>query len=225
MNSSFWEDKDVVEQFAGREPDKRLVKLIAQYPDPACVRALDIGCAGGRNTEVLASRGFDVEAIDASAAMIAHTRGRVAPILGAAEAARRVQVGRMDDLSRYADACFDLVVALGVYHAAQSGAEWQAALSETTRVMKLGATLLVAVFAPGTDMSGEGVTPVAGEPHLFDGMRSGRHYMVEAGILDADLARHGLSPVVPTDTVTVPLERGRRVTVNALYRKATRRAA
>jgi SAM-dependent methyltransferase len=126
----------------------------------------------------------------------------------------------MDDLSHYADASFDLVVALGVYHTAQSRAEWEAALAETARVLKPGATLLAAVFSPRTDKTGAGITEVAGEPHLFDGLPSGRHYLLEGEVLDADMARHGLTPIVATETVTVPLERGRRVTVNALYRKA-----
>ena len=49
------------------------MELIEEYPDPSRVRVLDLGCAGGRNTVVLAERGFDLEALDASAAMVAKT--------------------------------------------------------------------------------------------------------------------------------------------------------
>ncbi|MEJ2721183.1 MAG: class I SAM-dependent methyltransferase, partial [bacterium] len=182
-------------------------------------RVLDIGCAGGRNTELLASKGFDVFAIDLSRAMVRRTRDRVASILGRKEAERRVQVGRMDDLSRFESDDFDLVVALGIFHAAATQKEWDDALSATARVLNPGGVLLVAVFSPRTDPRGEGIVRAAGEAHVYDGLHSGRHYLVEADELDAAMARLGLEPIKPTDTVIVPLDEGRRVTVNGLYRK------
>ena len=70
---SFWEDPDRVEQFAGREPDRRLLELLDSFEAPRTTRVLDLGCAGGRNTAVLAERGFDVLAIDSSSSMVART--------------------------------------------------------------------------------------------------------------------------------------------------------
>lgn len=215
----FWEQKQQVERFAAREPDHRLVKLIARYPEPAAVRVLDIGCAGGRNTDFLASRGFDVFAVDASAAMVEHTRMRVAAILGEEEARRRVRRAEMVDLSPFESASFEIVIALGVFHAASTGREWQRALSEAARVLASGGTMLVAVFSNETDLTGEGITRVDGEPNVYAGVPSGLHYLVGPYDLDADMARHGLEPVEPTATVVVPLDPGQRVTINALYRK------
>ena len=217
--SEFWEEEEQVERFAAREPDRRLLSLIKDYEDPGRVRVLDIGCAGGRNTEPLAAHGFDVFAVDFSTAMVERTRERVAAIVGPEEATGRVQTGRMEDLSRFPSEYFDLVVALGVYHSAETNQQWDAALSETARVMKTGGQLLVAVFGPGTNPHGEGVVRVEGERHLYDGLHSGRHYLVEADELDAAMALHHLVPVEQTQTVVVPLENGRRVTVNGLYRK------
>ena len=154
-----------------------------------------------------------------SAAMIAHTLERVAAILGEDEARRRVHRGRMDDLGVFADGSFDLVVALGIYHCAGSSEEWSRALAESTRVLAPGGRLLVSVFTPETDLHGTGIHPIPGEPHLYSGFSSGRTFLVDAPTLDAEMAARNLEPEVETQTVRVELENGRRVVVNALYRK------
>ena len=221
MASSFWDSAENVERFAAREPDLRLAKLVGEYPLPSKTRVLDLGCAGGRNAVLLAEKGFDVEALDASPAMVAKTRERLAASLGAAEAERRVRVGRMDDLSPAADATYDLVVALGLYHCAQSRAEWERSLSESARVLKSGGRLLVSVFTPETDLTGHGIRAVAGEPDVYEGFDSGgRHVLVDAARLDRDMARFGLVPLEPTRTARPKVETGRRVSANGLYRKA-----
>jgi SAM-dependent methyltransferase len=198
----------------------RLAGLVADLPDPRSVRVLDLGCAGGRNAVFLARRGFDIRAVDASEAMAAETRRRLAPLLGEAEAARRVRVGRMDDLGWAPDASFDLVVALGIYHCAQSRAEWDRSLSETTRVLAPRGQLLVSVFTPETDLTGRGIAPVPGEPHVYEGFESGRCVLVDAPTLDAELGGRGLSCVVPTALARPKVEVGRRVSANGLYLKA-----
>jgi SAM-dependent methyltransferase len=220
LASSFWNSPENVERFAAREPDLRLMELILEYPDPAGIRVLDLGCAAGRNTVLLAERGFDVEALDASPAMVAKTRERLAAILGAEEAERRVRVGRMEDLSPVTDASFDLVVALGLYHCAQSRGEWARALAETARVLKAGGRLLVSVFTPETDLTGRGIRAVPGEPDVYEGFESGgRHFLVDAAGLDREMARFGLFPLQPTRTARPKVETGRRVSANGLYRK------
>ncbi len=215
----YWEDPAQVARFAKREADLRLVRLLPTFADPARTRVLDLGCAGGRNAALLAARGFDVHALDASAAMVTHTRERLAVVFGPAEAERRVRQGSMDDLSAYPAAYFDLVVAFGIYHCAHSGAEWHRAMEETTRVLKPAGLLLVGHFTPRTDLTGQGAQPVAGQPHLYRGFASGFHYLLEADELDVALAGYGFVPEEPPEVVTKTTEKGRRVTVNALYRK------
>lgn len=220
MAGDFWDSAANVERFAAREPDVRLAALLREHADPAVTRVLDLGCAGGRNSVLLAANGFDVHALDASPAMVAKTRERLAAILGAAEADRRVRVGRMDDLAVFADGSFDLVVALGLYHCAESRAEWERALSETARVLRPGGRLLVSVFTPETDLTGRGTRAVAGEPDVYEGFESGgRHVLVHADGLDRDLARFGLLPLEPTRTARPKVEVGRRVSANGLYGK------
>ena len=220
MSNPFWEQPETVERFAGRDPDRRLVRLVEAFPNPESTRVLDLGCAGGRNTVLLAERGFDVWARDASLAMVERTRVPVSRILGSEEAERRVRPGRMDDLGHFADAAFDLVVALGLYQNAESLEEWRTALDETARVLAPGGLLLVAHFTPDVDLTGDGTRPVPDQPGVYEGMPGGRAVLVDAPTLDAAMERRGLRPEEPSDTVRVETERGRRVTVNALYRRS-----
>jgi SAM-dependent methyltransferase len=214
-----WERPERVEEFAKREPDKRMLSLIETIERPEKTVVLDIGCAGGRNTVVLAERGFDVHALDTSEAMIAKTRARVAEVLGREEAAARVVVGDMQDLSAFTSGSVDIVLALGVYHNARNKEQWDRSLTETARVLRPGGIVLVANFSPRSDPDGNGAKPVEGEPGVYIAFNSERMYLVEAGDLDAEMALLGLDPVTPTDTVTKPTDSGQRVTVNGLYRK------
>jgi len=220
VSEDFWERPEVVAQFAARDADRRLIPLLDDYPDPGATRVLDLGCAGGRNTVPLAARGFDVHALDASAAMVEETRRRLAPIVGAAGARERAQVGRMDDLSRFDSGSIDLVVALGILHQAASWPEWLRAMGEVVRVLRPGGRLLIAHFSPDTDPTGAGVTPVAGAPHVYDGLHGGRATLLTVAELDAEAARLGLRPETPTSTGETRTDGGRRVSVNGLYRKA-----
>jgi len=215
----FWEDPDRVEEFAGREPDRRLVELLGSFEAPGATRVLDLGCAGGRNTLILARHGFDVQAIDSSSAMVAKTRERVAAVLGTDEAERRVRVGRMEDLSEFASQSFQLLVALGVYHNAASEETWDRTLTETARVLAPDGLALVANFTPGFEPHGEALRRVAGTCHLYEGFHAGPLYLLDAHELDAEMAPYGLLPVVPTEIVEKQTDSGRRVTANALYRK------
>jgi SAM-dependent methyltransferase len=216
---SFWEDPERVEEFAARDPDHRLQKLVNEYPDAENTCVLDLGCAGGRNAEFLAKLGFEVWAVDSSHAMVERTRARLRPLLGEMTTAERVMVKRMEDLSNFEDSSFALVVALGIYHSATSREEWDRALAESTRVLAPGGRLLVSVFTPECDLTGEGITPVRGEAHVFEGFPAGRVFLVDAPILDTELERHGLVPLTETETVRKPLEAGQRVSANGLYIK------
>jgi len=214
---SKWDDPAEVESFARRAPDLRLRALLEDELDPRAIRVLDLGCAGGRNTLLLVKAGCDVEAVDRSPAMVERTRSRLVDSLGGDEAERRVRIGRMDDVSW---AAFDLVVALGIYHCAESQLEWAGAIAESARVLRHGGLLLVAVFTPDTDFTDGRLTSVPGESNLFEGFSHGkRAVLVDADELDAAMARHDLSPNVQTVTVKRETKIGQRCTVNALYRK------
>lgn len=215
----FWEQPENVERFANRPPDKRLEVLLNEYEDPAGTRVLDLGCAGGRNALLLAERGFDVYAIDASTAMVEHTRRRLRPLFGADGAAGRVWQGRMDDLSAFDTAWVDVVVALGILQSAESADEWDRTLEQIARILKPGGRVLVANFAPGTELMGELMRPVEGTSHVYEAVETLRFYLLEPAEIDAEMARHGLRPIAPTMSVEAAGDSGRHVTVNALYEK------
>ena len=215
----FWESTETVERFAGKEPDVRLQEILDAFSNPGQVCVLDVGCAAGRNTVMLAERGFDVFAIDGSEAMVARTRERVAGVLGREESERRVRLGDMEDLTSFADASVHVLVALGVLHQAATESQWTGAIREMSRCVAPGGRLLVAVWSPRSRPHGESVRLVAGEKHLYEGFHSGTHYLVEASFLDSALASAGFVPVVPTREVVVETDEGWRVTINALYRR------
>jgi len=216
---SFWETEEAVDRFTDKQPDVRLLELLRDYPEPGKVRVLDVGCAAGRNTLVLAERGFDVFAIDSSIPMVGRTRERVAQVLGLAEAERRVAPGRMEDLRRFEDASVHVLVALGVLHQATNEPQWNEAIRGMSRCLAPGGLLLVAVWSPRSRPHGESIRPVPDGNHLYEGFHTGTHYLVEAPDLDAALGEVGLTTVVPTEEVRVETENGWRITINALYRK------
>ena len=216
----FWRQPETVEKFADRDPDHRLLELLDRWNDPSSTGVLDLGCAAGRNTVLLAREGFDVWALDTSPEMVERTRDGVAAILGREEAERRVLVGRMEDLGRFPDGRFALVVGLGVYHQAEDLAAYRRALAETARVLEPGGLVLVAVFGPSSRPGGTPFRRISGDEPVYEGFRSGRaHLLVDLDRLDREMARVGLRPEVPTEAVRVEMDEGFRVTINALYRK------
>ena len=103
---------------------------------PQAGRLLDVGTGTGRVLELLAPRTSRGLGIDASKAMLALARSRLARA-GCAHCA--VRLGDMYRLP-LADACFDLAVLQMVLHYAEDPA---LVLAETARVLRPGGTLIV----------------------------------------------------------------------------------
>ncbi len=204
----FWERPEVVERFAARPPDDRMVALLS--PMPRTVRVLDLGCAAGRNTEWLAREGFDVYACDASEAMVTYTRNRLRPYIRNEELVRRVIRCRMDDLSVFPDAFFDIVVALGIYQQAESTEEWHRAVRETARVLRPGGHLLVQHFAVGSRPWADPLREV--QPFVFEAKAPDgelrRFVLLDEATLHSWMDQHGFSPEGPVRLTTRSTEEG-----------------
>lgn len=217
--SPFWKDPETVDRFANRDADLRLVQLLDTFTKPQSVRVLDLGCAGGRNTVLLASKGFDFHALDGSRPMVARTRERLAPLCGVTVARQRVRHGEMKDLSVFPDGSFDVVIALGIFHQALSPENWHTCVAESVRVLKTGGYVLLSTFTPDSQPDGVALVPVLDQKNMYDGFSSGALCLFTVEDHDDVMASHGLRPHKPTETVRVATELGYRITLNALYRK------
>jgi SAM-dependent methyltransferase len=215
---SSWERPETVAWFAARPPDARVVALFSARPRAS--RVLDLGCAAGRNADWLARAGFDVHALDASSAMVAHTRERLAARLGREEAAARVRRGDMADLGAFADGEFDAVIAIGVLPGAGSWLAWRRAVAEIARVLTPGGELILTHFTPDTGADGPPLERVAGEPHLYRRVcDDGPSFLLQRPELDAYLAAHGFDPLVETVEVPATTTDGQRTTLAGHFRK------
>ena len=157
-----WGAPDTVAFFRDRPPDRRLVALVEAGALGCGARVLDLGCAGGRNAAYLTALDIEVLAVDAEPAMVDATRERLAGLVGADEAARRVRVGRFDRLGFLGDASFDFALALGVLQHAADEQECRRGVAEIARVLRPGGGVLVAHFAPSSRPHGRELRRVPG---------------------------------------------------------------
>lgn len=107
--------------------------------DVAGKRVLDIGCAAGHLSELLAAKGATVTGVDVSAELIAHAR---------AARGDRVEFRRADlarPLDFLGDATMDVVTASLVLHYLE---DWGPTLGELWRVLRLGGALVLSVHHP-----------------------------------------------------------------------------
>ena len=112
-----------------------------------------------------------------------------------------------------------LVLALGVFQNAKTREQWEASLGETARVLKPEGRLLVSNFSPRSEPEGRKLIPAEGEANVYRGFGQDALYLIEAETLDRDMARHGLIPVMPAESVVIRKPVGFRVTVNGHYLK------
>jgi cyclopropane fatty-acyl-phospholipid synthase-like methyltransferase len=217
-SAEFWEHPEQVKRFSQRPPDHRLAELVNKFPSPRQTRVLDLGCAGGRNIVFLLEHSFDVWAIDNSKAMVRETRRRAKPYL-ADKTTERIRVGRMQDLSVFKNGFFDLIVALGILHLAKNENEFVTVLAELGRILKEQGLLLVSNFSRGH--APQGVTPVKvrDSKYVYSGFDGGNLCLPTEKQLDKEFCKKGFEPVEKTYTIRKESEEGKRVTVNALYKK------
>ena len=137
---SYWRDVYGDDSFAAAVYQARHDGALAWIDSlhlPAGSRVLEIGCGAGFLTVALAARGYRVESIDSSAAMIASTHARLADA-GLADAV----AARVEDVHSLSapDGSYAAVVALGVIPWLHSP---ERALQEIARVLRPGGSLVI----------------------------------------------------------------------------------
>lgn len=142
MNDSlFWNDPETTTYFFEKPADPRIVAFIRSYNRPTEARALDLGCGGGRHSELLASHGFATSAVDINVSMLEATRHR----LNNAHLEVDIRKGSIIDIPYDAES-FDIIIATGVLHQARSVTEYQDAVTDLSRVLKPGGYVLLNIF-------------------------------------------------------------------------------
>ncbi|MEO7022093.1 MAG: methyltransferase domain-containing protein [Ktedonobacteraceae bacterium] len=143
VQSSFWKDiytQDNVYAEIHQQRYARVLAWIEQLDLARDTQALDIGCGAGFLTLALAERGFRVQAIDSVEAMIEQTHQHASEA-GLAEHIS-VGIGTITSLA-FADASFDLVLAIGVIPwIGQGQGPAQLAIQEMKRITKPGGYIL-----------------------------------------------------------------------------------
>lgn len=141
--NDFWDNSKVISEFYNLQPQDYWRKLFVGMKDEQ-LKILDLGCGGGRYTQMLAEMGFQVYACDKYDGMVDATKKRIGQFKNVIE----VQKKDMASLG-YENDFFDIVLANGVYHNAVSKAKFTEALEETYRILKKGGMLCLNVFYQG----------------------------------------------------------------------------
>jgi len=134
-SSTFWRDTYLRKDTHGLNVRQRQITMLNYVEElslPKTARVLEIGCGAGFMSVALAQRGFIVEAVDHTPAMIELTK-RKAKQTGMSDRIR-VSIEDVHELT-FEDESFDLIVSLGVL-------QWlynlRKALHEIVRVLKPG---------------------------------------------------------------------------------------
>ncbi len=142
--SKFWNNKKRVVDFATQKPSQHLVKFFSKINNPKNKKILDIGCGGGRNTEMLLRLGFKVFSCDLHKKMVESTKKRIMKINK--KEAEKIILASMLSLP-YPSNFFDYVVSNGVFHNVKSVNEFKLAIKESARVLKNNGKLVLNMFS------------------------------------------------------------------------------
>lgn len=144
----FWNKHAHVTYFRDKPADPRIERRLKQFISVALdknnIKALDLGCGGGRHTMLLLELGFKTSIVDLHRAMLRATvsRARKYKLSG-------IKRATMTNVP-FRDESFEVVVATGVLHQARNLAEYDSAVREVSRVLKPGGLLCLNVFSSKT---------------------------------------------------------------------------
>ncbi|QFT60963.1 hypothetical protein FIU94_19195 (plasmid) [Sulfitobacter sp. THAF37] len=151
MTASILQYYDSFDEWARLETPAGIVELdrtlrIIDRSVPAACDMLDLGGGPGRYTLAMAERGHRCQLVDLSPHLVEEANARIAASPHASTTPRAV-VGDATDLSAFADASFDCVLALGPFYHLTKSEDRTAAARDCFRVLRPGGIILAA-FIP-----------------------------------------------------------------------------
>ena len=158
---------DSFDEWARLETSAGIVELdrtlrIIDRSVPAACDMLDLGGGPGRYTLAMAERGHRCQLVDLSPRLVEEANARIAASPHASTTPRAV-VGDATDLSAFADASFDCVLALGPFYHLTKSEDRTAAARDCFRVLRPGGVILAA-FIPRLSGVGDLIDRAARSP-------------------------------------------------------------
>lgn len=138
----FWNNLNTVEYFKKKPHDHRVEKKLSEIKNSKEMNALDLGCGGGRHTELLCKKDFFVYSVDINPEMIKATKKRVKKIKNQPKFIGKGSILNIPFCSDF----FDVIIATGVLHQGKGLIEYELAIRELSRVIKENGVICLNVF-------------------------------------------------------------------------------
>jgi ubiquinone/menaquinone biosynthesis C-methylase UbiE len=154
----FWNNKENIDWFTNQPTSSYWLDFFNGVADKQSSKVLDLGCGGGRNTEMLAKMGFDVYACDRYEGMANQTKKRLIKF-GWLQNQAETKIKEQDmTKTGYRNNFFDCILAHGIYHNAFTESDYEKAIGESARILKPGGILCFNIFTSNT--IGKGVKKI-----------------------------------------------------------------
>lgn len=215
-SNKFWNDSIQVNFFKNKHQCPRIREFLSKIKSPNSKKVLDLGCGGGRNTEMLLKMGFDTYGLDHSPAMIRATRKRLAKFFPPEQANKRIILGSMLNLP-YPDGRFNVIISTGVYHQACSEKEYTKAIKESSRVLKQRGWLALNIFID--KVWDKTYTKVDGERHTVITKDDLYMTLLPKKRFLRMMANSGFELVGQTKEETKQINKGPRCVLRAVFRR------
>lgn len=145
---NFWNNPKTVKEFSDAKFSSYWKDFLNKFKKSSSYRVLDLGCGGGRNTELLIKMGFDTYACDLYDSMIEATKKRLVGLLVKRDVEKRIIKASILKLP-FKKESFDIVIANGIYHNTNSLSQFSNAIKETSRILKKNGFVCLNIFYKG----------------------------------------------------------------------------
>lgn len=139
--SRFWNSKEIVKEFTDTPAQDYWIEFFNSLRNKETKKVLDMGCGGGRYTEILCKLGFQVSAFDLYDRMLQATAQRLKGVVACA----RVVKADMTQLP-FEDSEFDLLLSNGLFHNAEDKKNLEQAILEASRILRDKGLLCLNMF-------------------------------------------------------------------------------